>query len=236
MKSIFLAQLRGWLLVITTLFALPLVASTQSLHVESPAPMRAGNNQAAVDSFIGSHYWFFYAEPGSFHLRFGGGDTQEGFTIGGRAVAGAAFAPKTPGAVLKWQESASGTTFEGSVKQRTRVIVEVDPSKSSLVRQTTNYVLTAGGHVSFAATGAGSGPAPIVGTYVAKLNDFGAVKFRPDGSIVASNGAHGTWTLFDSDSGIYSIVLGGSRLTLTLAPGRGLIDSGNRNLYFELQR
>ena len=88
---------------------------------------------------------------------------------------------------------------------------------------------------SFAALGNGTGPSPIVGTYMAKLKDFGAVKFLPDGSIVASNGAHGTWTLFDAGSGIYSVVLGGARLTLTLAPGRGLVDSGTRNLYFELQ-
>lgn len=215
----------------------PLVAEAQSLHVETPAPMRAGNNQAAVDSFVGSHYWYFYADPGSFRLQFSGGDSQEAFTIGGRAAVGAAFAPKTPGATLKWQESASGTAFEGSVKQRTRVIVEVDPRKSPLVRQTTNYVLTASGNVSFAAErGQNSGPAPIVGTYVAKLGDFGAVKFRSDGSIVASNGAHGTWTLFDADIGIYSVVLGGARMTLTLAPGRGLVDSGNHNLDFELQR
>jgi hypothetical protein len=236
MKTISLAQARNQLFMITILFVLPLIAGSQSLHVEVPAPMRAGNNQAAVDSFVGSHYWFFYAEPGSFHLRFSGGETQEGFTIGGRAVAGAAFGPKTPGATLKWQESASGTTFEGSVKQRTRVVVEVDPRKSPLVRQTTNYILTASGNVSFATLGKSSGATPIVGTYMAKLNDFGAVKFRADGSVVASNGAHGTWTLFDADSGIYSVVLSGTRLTLTLAPGRGLIDSGNRNLYFELQR
>jgi hypothetical protein len=235
MKTISLAQARIQPFIMAILVCSPLVAKPQSLHVETPAPLHAGDNRAAVDSFVGEHYWFFYAEPGSFHLRFTGGDTQEGFTIGGRAGAGAAFAPKTPGAILKWQESASGTTFEGSVKQRTRIIVEVDPRKSPLVRQTTNYILTASGNISFAALGNGTGPSPIVGTYMAKLNDFGAVKFLPDGSIVASNGAHGTWTLFDAGSGIYSVVLGGARLTLTLAPGRGLVDSGTRNLYFELQ-
>jgi hypothetical protein len=211
------------------------LAGAQSLHVQSPAPLHAGTNHAAVDSFVGDHYWFFYAEPGHFHIQFAAGSSQEGFTIGSRAVAGAAFAPKTPGAVIKFQESRTGTTFDGTVTQRTRVIVEVDPRKSSLVRQTTDYTLTVTGNASFGGERAG-GPAPIVGTYIAKLNDYGAVKFLPNGSIVASNGAHGMWKLFDAHSGIYSVVLGSSHLTLTLAPGRGLIDSGNHNLYFELQR
>src|SRR5580704_5902589 len=107
----------------------PLAATAQSLNVKTPAQMRAGDNRGTVDSFVGEHFWFFYAEPGNFHIRFTGGETQEGFTIGSRAVAAAAFAPKSPGATIKWKESPSGTTFEGTVKQRTRVIVEVDPRK-----------------------------------------------------------------------------------------------------------
>jgi hypothetical protein len=115
------------LFLVLIMFGLPFTARSQSLNVKTPAPMHAGNNQATVDSFVGGEFWFFYAEPGNFHLRFIGGETQEGFTIGSRSVAAAAFAPKSQGATIKWKESASGTTFEGTVKQRTRVIVEVDP-------------------------------------------------------------------------------------------------------------
>jgi hypothetical protein len=123
-------------------------ASAQSLHVQSPAPLRAGTNHASVDSVVGDHYWFFYAEPGHFQLRFSY-RSQEGLDTKGHPAAGAIFAPKTPGAVIRYKDLHGGTVWDGSVTRRTRVTIEVDPKKSPRGRQTSDYTLIASGNVSF---------------------------------------------------------------------------------------
>jgi len=215
-------------------------ALAQSLHVQTPAPLSPGPNQASVDSFVGPHFWAFTALPGHFHLVFKGGTPQEGFAIGGRATVGIAFAPASRTSHYTVKESAAATVFDGVVDHPQRVVVEVEPRNSPLVRQTTDYTLTLSGNVD-AAGGAAHADTPdngqqIVGVYVSKISDAGAVRFSPDGSITASNGAHGTWRLFDAQSRIFSIDLDGRRYTVTLSPGRGLIDTGNHNLIFELQR
>ena len=48
-------------------------ASAQSLNNKAPAPLQEGANQASVDSLIGPHYWYFFAEPGHFQLTFSKG-------------------------------------------------------------------------------------------------------------------------------------------------------------------
>ncbi len=224
-------------------FARP--AAAQTLHADDPGPMKAGVNRGAVDSFVGDQFWYFYAEPGHFQLVFSYGGTQEGFEVGGHAGAGAIFVPKVAGATITAKEYKGGVTWEGSTTQRARVEILVQPVKSVLVRQTSDYTLGATGNVSFGG-GAGAAGAPgaaaaggrdrIVGAYAVKLNDFGAAKFLPDGTIKCSNGASGTWVLFDADSAIYTVRLGGMPLTLTLQPGRGLIDTRTHNLVMELQR
>jgi hypothetical protein len=115
----------------------------------------------------------------------------------------------------------------------------VSPINSKLVRQTTPYNLVVTGNVSFADSSAG--PDPIIGLYAQKLMfqgepELGAVKFLANGTIVTSNGGGGSWKLFDADSGIYSVTVGGRRMTLTLQRGRALVDTGNKTTVFELQR
>ena len=66
--------------------------------------------------------------------------------------------------------------------------------------------------------------------------EFGAVKFLANGKIVTSNGGAGTWALFDAEGGIYTVTIGGHRMTLTLQRGRALVDTGNKQTIFELQR
>jgi len=122
-------------------------ASAQSLHVQSPAPLRAGTNHATVDSQVGDHYWFFYAEPGHFQLRFNYRISE--VPDKGHPTAGAIFAPKTPGAVIGYKDLHGGTVWDGSVTKRTRVLIEVDPKKSARGRQTSDYTLIASGSVSF---------------------------------------------------------------------------------------
>ena len=65
---------------------------------------------------------------------------------------------------------------------------------------------------------------------------LGAVKFLANGKVLASNGGTGTWAAFDAESGIYTVIIGGHRMTLTLQRGRALVDTGNKQAVFELQR
>jgi hypothetical protein len=214
------------------------IVAAQSLKLDAPAPLRQGNNQALIDSFVGDHYYYFYAEPGKFHIVWTFSGAQEGFDTGGRPSFAAVFNPKTAGSQITHNDGPAGVVYEGSVTRRTRVLVGVSPVNSKLVRQTTPYIIVVTGDVSFGNTSAG--PDPIVGVYAQKLMfsgepALGAVKFLANGSIIASNGGTGTWVAFDVDSGIYTVIIGSHRMTLTLQRGRALVDTGNKTTVFELQ-
>jgi hypothetical protein len=197
----------------------------QSLHVESPAPLAAGLNHATIDSFGGEHYWQFTAQPGKFKISFTFSSPQEGFSTGGRPTMAAAFGPKTAGAQMTYKEFPGGTTWTGSVTQPTRVVIEVDPVKGPLVRQTTAYTLEASGSASFT-SGAAAGPS-IVGIYAVGVNEGGTAKFLANGTITATTGVTGSWKLFDAGSRTYVVVYGGKRYSLTYQPGRGFVDNNN---------
>jgi hypothetical protein len=215
------------------------VAAAQSIKLDAPAPLHQGNNQALIDSFVGDHYYYFYAEPGKFRIAWTFSGAQEGFDVGGKPSFAAVFNPKTAGSQMTHKDGPTGIVYEGSVTQRTRVLVGVSPVNSKFVRQTTAYLIVVTGNVSFG--NASAGPDPIVGTYAQKLMfsgepALGAVKFLANGKILASNGGTGTWVVFDAESGIYTIIIGGHRMTLTLQRGRALVDTGNKQAVFELQR
>jgi hypothetical protein len=221
------------------LLAAAIPASAQSLKLSAPAPLHEGNNQALIDSFVGDHYYYFYAEPGKFHITWTWGGANEGFNVGGKPSFAAAFNPKTTGSALTFKTNPNGATYDGTVTQRTRVLVGVSPVNSKLVRQTTPYLIVVTGNVSFGSSA--GGPDAIVGVYAQKMMyqgepELGAVKFLANGTIATSNGGQGTWKLFDADSGIYTITIGARRMTLTLQRGRGLIDTGSKLTIFELQR
>jgi len=140
---------------------------------------------------------------------------------------------------MSFKNGPNGTTYDGTVTQRTRVLVGVSPVNSKLVRQTTPYTIVVSGNVSYGS--ASAGPDAIVGMYAQKLMfqgepELGAVKFLANGTIVTSNGGEGTWKLFDAESGIYTVTIGGRRMTLTLQRGRALVDTANKTTVFELQR
>lgn len=211
----------------------PFNASAQSLKIDAPAPMKAGSNRAVIDSFGGDQFWTFTAK-GHFQLHFSRSGAQEGFNIA-KCGAGAVFAPKTPGSKMTFVESPSGTVFTGDVTQPTRVIVMIEPAKSSLVRQTNDYTLEASGAVAFAtADGVASTPS-VVGTYSVALNDYGAAKLSADGSVVTTSGASGKWQLFDADTRTYVITIDNNRMTVTFEPGRGFVDN-NGTLLFTAKR
>lgn len=211
----------------------------QSLKLDAPAPLHAGSNEGLVDSFVGDHYYYFFAEPGKFSITFTSGNAAEGFNVGGGPSFGAAFNPKTTGAVMTHRDAPGHAVWEGSVTQRTRVMVGVSPVNSKLVRQTSPYRIVLSGNVAYG--DAAAAPDPIVGMYAQKLlfqgePELGAVKFLANGTVVSSNGGTGTWRLFDAESGIYSVVIGGHRMTLTLQHGRALVETANKTTVFEMQK
>lgn len=218
-------------------FAVPV--SAQSLKLETATPLKPGINHGTVDSFVGSHYWYFMVEPGKFHVVFTWSGPKEMATIPGHPIAGMAFVGNNPTAHLKFVESPSSTVWDGSVDKPTKVVVEVDPVKSPLVRQTSDYVFNLSGSIG---AGAPAGARPggnkpaIVGTYMSKVDGSGATKFLADGTVVASSGSSGKWTLFDADLGIYTVMLEGRRYSLKLVPARGLVSVADQNLAFELLR
>ena len=205
--------------------SLPL--ASQSLDKKAPAALQTGENTGSVDSLIGAHYYYFWAEPGSFTLTCTQGGA-EGLGASGRAKCLSGLSPETPGAVMTVKSSPGQDVYSGFVKVRTRVGIAVQPPNSPLVRSTVSYTLVASGKVHFDSVEA-AGP-PIAGMYNTMYNNpLGAVRFNADGTVEASNGQTGTWKLFDKATGTYVVVIDGKRMTLRLDPGRGLID-GQTNL------
>ena len=216
-------------------------AQGQSLKVNNPTHLAPGINRGTVDSFVGEHYWDVWIDPGRFELTFSGSDPQEGFRVGGVPKMAAAFVPKTPGTKLSQKVQPGGViVYSGSVTQRTRLGVVVEPAPSPLVRQTTAYTLIVTGSADFGQGGTGSaqgGDEPnVVGVYAVKAGDYGVAKFTADGQVVTSNGAHGQWALFDAASRTYTVSMGRDRFTLIFQPGRGFIDAGNQNIVLEMRR
>jgi hypothetical protein len=202
----------------------------QSLDVHKPAPLQQGGNSSTADSFVGSHYWYVMVEPGDFGIVF----TQKGRSgqaaLGNKLTAGIAFVgPKIEGNTYTFKEGPQQTVFTGHASKPAQVEIEVDPPNSPLVRDASNYDITASGSVRYGAQGSGD---PIVNKYSANWNNYGWAKFLADGTLQCSNGSQGSWKCFDSDTKVYTITLDGVNLSLKLVPALGLVDQAN-NIKFQ---
>ncbi len=62
------------------------------------------------------------------------------------------------------------------------------------------------------------------------------MKFLASGQIEASSGESGEWKLFDADTNLYKVSIGSIHGTYKLQPGRGLVDTRNGNLIFQMVR
>jgi len=213
------------------------IAQAQSLNVKDPAPLSAGINKGTIDSFVGDHFWYFVAQPGHFTIQVVGGNPEEGFSVGGKFEAGAAFAPKKPGSVLTTKQAGNIFTIEGTCTQTNKVVVGVEPKNSPLVRQTTPYTIVVTGNADFGGTAAENATASttpsVVGVYAFKLNDFGVAKFQADGTVVTTSGDTGKWVLFDAPTRTYVLTIRDQKLTLTFQPGRGFINAANGVIVLE---
>jgi hypothetical protein len=209
-------------------------AYSQSFSLHDPGPMSAGANSATVDSLSGRHYWIFTALPGTFRLVWSYGSAREGVNIRIKPTMSAVYFPKTPGSTLNSKTSSNSIIFTGTVKEPTKVLIEVDPSKSALVRQTSSYTLEATGSVSFPGPVAPTNP-PVSGVYTVDMFGEGAAKFAPNGEITSTTGKTGRWEMFDGPSKTYSVIYGEKRYTLTFQPERGFVDN-NGQLVFTLKQ
>jgi len=198
-------------------------AYAQSLNVKKPAPLQSGPNSGIVDNNVGAHYWYFYAEPGSFsgtitRLSSTGDSTRANIS------AGIAYAPKVPGNTLVSKDNGDKTNFSGTVKTRSKVILMLDPGPSGLVRATCNYNVVVTGNVAY---GEASSVPEIAGTYENMTNGLGLTKFFPDGTFLASTGLKGTWTLFDADTKTYLVKINDDTVSLKFVPAQGLVEAEN---------
>jgi hypothetical protein len=205
-------------------------ALAQSLEVHNPAPMQEGKNIATSDNFVGSQYWYVNVEPGDFQIVFNQLSKSGQAALGSKLTAGMAYvAPTVKGNTFTFKESARSTVFTGHAVQPAKVEIEIDPPPGNLVRDASNYELTASGSVHFGQQASGD---PIVGKYSCQINNHGWAKFLANGTFECSDGTNGPWKLFDADTRTYSIEIDGRKISLKLVPALGLVDQAN-NIQFQ---
>jgi hypothetical protein len=199
-------------------------ALAQSLKPEAPAPLQAGVNKGIADSMVGSQYWSFVGGPGEVRLlvRFKstmGPMEREPLTV-------TLYDDRKTWHVSKVLYSEKGaladTTFTGKLDKQLKAIVLVAPPSGGLLRSVGDYELEVTGAAQFEQKR--SSRDPIIGTYLSKVNSYGAIKFLADGTVQASDGSSGTWKAFDAENRIYIVIVGQFRVSVKYLPGRGLVD------------
>ena len=205
-------------------------ASAQSLKPDSPYPLKAGINQGTADSFVGTHYWYYYLAPGNSQLtlRYKNPKTVLGAPVYTQlkvTVTDEARTWQSSKVVTSNRNESEASFFSEKLTKRQKVIVIVAPPDRTLVRMGGDYEIVATGDVAF--DDVKSTGDPIVRTYDAKTAHYtefyGATKFNADGTIITANGFTGTWQVFDRENRIYAVQLGGIRYSLQYAPGLGLV-------------
>jgi hypothetical protein len=197
----------------------------------APSALKAGANAGSADSFVGPHTWYFQALPGTFTVTVAAQSvSQDSAPVNSAFGVRVAFSPNAKGDGFASKPGDGGLVISGKVAKAARVLITIVPANSPLVRVARNYTIEATGKVAFAA---GSQADPIAGAYIAKRNAYGATRFNPDGSVATSDGQQGRWVLFDGALHIYTVTIGGDRMTVKLMAGRGLVDASSDVVYFE---
>ena len=227
--------------VLTALFLASVCASAQSLKPDAPHPLRDGINRATSDSLVGTHYWYFYAVPGSSTVKV---RLKQPTTLYGSQMKTTLTVTLTDGKrtwrstkLLTANPNGSEVSFTADkVAKRQTIIVSVAPPNQNLIRMGGDYEIEVTGNVEF--NGETSNQDPVVRTYDSKMNSYGATRFLANGSIIASDGTRGTWKAFDPDNRVYSIVIGEFRFSAQYRPGYGLVKPSEPNLiiFQELRR
>lgn len=219
-----------------SLFAIILAAmsiSAQSLKPDTPFPLKVGINSATSDSLVGTHYWYFYANPGSSRVTV---RLKQSTALYGAQMKTTLSVTMTDGD-RTWRSTKALTANPNGaevffsaekVLKRQKIIVSVAPPNQNLIRMGGDYEIEVTGNVEFAKVSSGSDPA--VRTYDSMVNSYGATRFLPDGTIVASDGSQGVWKLFDPDNQIYTVVIGAYKSSVQYRAGYGLVKPSEPNL------
>lgn len=215
-------------------------ASAQSLKSEAPAPLKKGINKGTADSLVGTQYWYFFAGPGNVRLtvRFKsmglyGNPMRSTLTVTLYDEKRTWHSTK----VIVSDKNAGETTFTAEkLDKRLKTIISVAPPPQGLIRAGGDYEIEATGDVQFdeaKATGD-----PIIRTFAAMVNSYGATKFLADGTIETSNGLTGRWKVFDPENHIYTVMIEGFQWSVQYLPGYGLVKAGDPSLivFQELRR
>lgn len=216
-------------------------AAAQSLKSDDPYPLKDGINRGTSDSLVGTHYWYFYAVPGSstVKVRLKKPTTLYGAEMKTTLSVTLTDAKRTWRNVKSLNASPNGSEISftaDKVAKRQMIVVAVAPPNQNLVRMGGDYEIEVTGNAEF--SGETVSEEPIIRTYQSKMNDYGATRFLADGSVIASDGTRGTWTAFDPENRIYTITIGKFRFSAQYRAGYGLVrpDDPNLIIFQELRR
>jgi len=214
------------------------VASAQSLDIRNPTPLVAGENHGTVDSMVGPQFWSFRYHKGKANVAirytsmalFGNAMTTSILVVM-HSENGAVWGSKP----LTSNGQVADQNWPGTFKGPGTAIIELRPPGNSLVRSGGDYsIIVDGDAVDYSGAGAAPGRDLVVGTYAVMVcaPDFDcqnslAAHFAEDGSVRLTDGHSGTWSVFDPDSHIYSVVIGQDRYSMKLVPGRGLFNTSD---------
>jgi hypothetical protein len=213
-------------------------ASAQSLDIRNPTPLVAGENHGTVDSMVGPQFWSFKYHKGKANVAI----RYSSMALFGNAMTTTVLVVMHSGDGAVWGSKpltsngqVADQNWPGTFKGPGTAIVELRPPGNSLVRSGGDYSITVDGDgVDFSGAGAAPGRDAIVGSYAVMVcaPDFDcqnslAAHFAADGSVHLTDGHSGTWSVFDPDSHIYSVVIGQDRYSMKLVPGRGLFNTND---------
>jgi CubicO group peptidase (beta-lactamase class C family) len=235
-------MLRKYLLPLAVVTAIGAIsqssASAQSLDIHNPTPLVAGENHGTVDSMVGPQFWSFryHKGKGNVAIRYSsmalfGNAMTTSILVVMHSENGAVWGSKS----LTSNGQVADQNWPGTFKGPGTAIVEIRPPGNTLVRSGGDYSITVDGDaVDYSGAGAMPGRDPVVGTYAVMVcaPDFDcqnslAAHFAADGSVRLTDGHSGSWSVFDPDSHIYSVVIGQDRYSMKLVPGRGLFNTSD---------
>ena len=219
--------------LILAIFLSAVCVSAQSLKPNDPFPLKDGINSATSDSLVGTHYWYFYAAPGNSRVtvRLKQSTTLYGAQMKTILTVTMTDANRTWRSTKMLTANPNGAEVSFSadrVLKHQKIIISVAPPNQNLLRMGGDYEIEATGDVAFAEASVDKDP--VIGTYDSMVNSYGATRFLPNGTIMASDGSEGVWKLFDEDNHIYTVVIGPYRASLQHRPGYGLVKPSEPNL------
>jgi hypothetical protein len=219
--------------LLTVMFLASVCVAAQSLKPDAPFPLKEGINRATSDSLVGTHYWYFYAVPGSstVRVRLKTPTTLYGAQMKTTLTVTLTDAKRTWRSTKFLNATPNGSEISftaDKIAKRQTIVVAVAPPNQNLLRMGGDYEIEVTGNVEF--NGETSNEDPVVRTYDSKVNSYGATRFLADGSIIASDGTRGTWKAFDADGRIYNVRIGEFAFSVQYRPGYGLVKPSDPNL------